>query len=170
MINATTPLSVGQAFNQGANIQNPGREIRQQASLRADSVLFGATGISREQSFSIVLERSYESLRSVIAGAREELGIPEGQVLDTSAEATANRIADFALNFFENYAENHPELEGQDAKQAFVDFIGAAIETGIQEARDILGSLSALSPEIDSSIDSIGDIVRQRLDAFLVEG
>lgn len=169
MINATTPLSVSQAFNQGANIQNPGREIRQQASVTGDSVLFGATGVSREQAFSIVLERSYERLRGVVGIAREELGIPEGQVLDTSPEATGNRIADFALNFFGNFAENRPELEGQEVKQAFVDFIGAAIDQGIEEARDILGALSALNPEIDSAIDVIGDLIRQRLDAFLAD-
>lgn len=122
------------------------------------------------QSNSVVLERAMEKLRSVVSDARAELGIPEGAVIDTSAEATATRIADFALGAFESFRGNHEEMGDEEVREAFVEMIGGAINQGIQEARDILTALSSLSPEVNSNIDSIADLVQGRLDTFLANG
>lgn len=123
--------------------------------------------LSREQTNALILERAFNKLRSVVDEARAELGIPEGAELDTSAEATAQRIGDFALNFFDKYLQQHPELEGDDARMRFAEFIGGAINQGIEEARGILRALSALNPEVTSKIDSIGELIKKRLDDFV---
>lgn len=135
-----------------------------------DVLQLGASSISLFESSNIVLERAFEQLRAVVSDARAELGIPEDTTLDLSPEATAGRIADFALGFFGNFLDNHPELDGDGARAAFVDLIGPAIEQGISEARGILGALSALSGETTGLIDSISSIVQERLDAFLANG
>ena len=127
---------------------------------------FGAQPPSAAEAINIVVERAMERLRQVVSDARAELGIPEDATLDTSPEATAQRIVDFALGFFDQYVENHPELSGDDARQEFSIFIGAAIQQGIQEAQGILGALDALNPEVESLIGAIESIVQERLDAF----
>jgi len=136
-----------------------------------DTVSLG-TGerISTRQATEIVIERAMEKLRAVVDNAREELGIPEGAVIDTSPEATAGRIADFALGFFPKYAENHGLNDDEEGRKQFADFIGGAIQQGIGEARSILMSLSALNPEIESNISSTWDIIQQRLDDFVANG
>ena len=67
------------------------------STLSQDSVSFGTGGISDAESQKIVLERAFEKLRAVVDDARAELGIPEGAVVDTSAEATARRIVEFEV-------------------------------------------------------------------------
>lgn len=136
-----------------------------------DILDFGSgTRLAMGDSMNVVLERAMEKLRSVVADARAELGIPEGAAVDTSAEATAMRIADFALGAFEAFRRNHDELGDSEAREAFVAFIGAAINQGIEEARGILTALTVLSPEVDSNISTIADFVKSRLDAFLANG
>jgi hypothetical protein len=129
--------------------------------------------LSSQESMGVVLERAMAKLLAVVEDARAQLGIPEGAVLDTSPEATANRIADFALNFFENWLENDEArlgLEDQEARQQFVDFIGAAIQQGIDEARGILESLQALNGDVESQIDNTAELVQQRLEDFVLNG
>ena len=67
------------------------------AAIRADSAHFGSRRVTVEQSIRVVVERSMARLREVLTHAHEELGIDHGRPFDTSAEATANRIADFAV-------------------------------------------------------------------------
>lgn len=140
--------------------QNPARDILE----------LGSKPPTPLQSSNIVLERAFEKLRAVVGNARAELGIPEGTVLDTSPEATANRIVDFALGAFESYWGNHDDLNQDDARAAFADFIGKAINQGIEEARDILTALNALNPEVGGNIDTISSLIQERLDAFVTGG
>ena len=126
--------------------------------------------LSSDQSMQIVVERAMEKLRSVVTDARAALGIPEGEQIDTSPEATANRIADFAIGAFERWLNNHKGLAEDDARKQFADFIGGAIQQGISEARDILGSLSALSPDVNTNIDTTWQIIQDRLNDFVANG
>jgi hypothetical protein len=129
---------------------------------------FQLTGsISSENSLKVVLERSYAQLRAIVGQARDDLNVPQGVSLNLSAEATANRIADFALGAFERFLANHEELGEDEARQAFVDLVGGAINQGIEEAREILMAFEALTPEVDAKIHTVGGIIQQRLDAFL---
>jgi hypothetical protein len=141
----------------------------QTKSTRTDSFSFSAK-ISFSQSQSIVLDRAFEQLRGVVDEARTALGIPEGQEVDTSADATANRIADFALNFFSQYAENNGLEDNEEGRAQFADFIGGAITQGIDEARGILNALSALDPEIATGIDDTASIIQGRLNDFVTNG
>lgn len=164
--------SIG-SVNVQQNVQLPPAPERSTTSTRSqaitarDSVSFGETKISDEQSNAILLERAYEKLRGVVETARTDLGYAPGEEIDISAEATAGRIVDFGLGAFETFQKNNPELEGKEARTAFAELIGGAIEQGISEARGILESLAALSEETDSKINSIADIISQRLQEFV---
>ncbi len=119
---------------------------------------------------NIVVERALDKLRGVVTQAREELGLPENAVLDTSPEATADRIATFALGAWVKYAERHNLEDTEENRKAFADFIGGAINQGISEARGILGSLNALTDEVDGNITKTSDIIQRRLQDFIING
>ena len=126
--------------------------------------------VSTAQAQNVLLERAYNKLKSVVDQARADLGIPEGAVIDTSPEATADRIVEFALGAFQSYWGSHPELGEEEARGEFAAFIGAAIGQGIDEARGILGALNALNPEVDGNIDKTAAIIEQRLNDFIENG
>ena len=137
------------------------------ASISVDTVSFGANPLSTGESLGVILERALAKLQEVVANAQAELGIEPGTSIDTSAEATANRIADFALGFFDQFLENNPELDENEARQAFIDLVGGAVQQGVDEALAILESLQSLTPEVGDKVDSILDLVNQRFEAFL---
>ena len=155
----------------------PKRQSAQPRDLKAgksDSVRFGAGGpVSSGDALQIVTERALEKLRAVVDDARAQLGLSDddtASVFDTSPEATANRIADFALNFFDKYAKNN-NLENDEAgRKQFSDFIGGAISQGIEEARGILTSLNVLTGDVGTNIDTTASIIQKRLDDFVKNG
>ncbi len=140
------------------------------ATAKKDMIEFGKGGsLTQDQTMQVVLERSFEKLRAVVSDARAELGLSEDTQIDTSPEATANRIADFALGAFSKWREGREGLSDEDARSQFASFIGGAIDQGISEARNILGALNALSSDVDTNISRTSDIIKQRLADF-VEG
>ncbi len=136
-----------------------------------DTAEFGLNGeLSVEESMNIVVERALDKLRGVVTKAREELGLPEDAVLDTSPEATADRIATFALGAWSKYAQQHKLEDTEENRKQFADFIGGAINQGISEARGILGALNALTNEVDGNITKTSNIIQQRLQDFITNG
>lgn len=135
---------------------------------KTDTVSFGQGGqLSTQESINIVTERAYAKLRSVVDQARADLGLSANDPLDTSAEATGNRIADFALGAFDKWLKNHELDDNDESRQAFVDFIGGAVQQGIDEASGILEALQALTPDAKNLIQDISNVIQQRFDAFL---
>ncbi|MBN2309848.1 MAG: DUF5610 domain-containing protein [Candidatus Hydrogenedentes bacterium] len=149
-------------------------QAQEQTAGLTDQLDFGKSGVlSTDDAMSILYERSMAKLQSVVEDARAALGLSETSVLDTSPEATAGRIADFALNFFDAWRqgdESRMALSDEEAREQFVNFIGGAIDQGFQEARGILDSLSALSTDINDGIDSTYEIIQQRLLDFVANG
>lgn len=137
---------------------------------RQDKVEFGKEPISLSDAQNVVVERALEKLRGVVDAARAELGLPESASFDTSPEATANRIADFALNFFGKYAENNGLADDEAGRAQFADFIGAAISQGIEEARGIFQALNVLNGGVSDHIDKTAGIIAQRLQDFVING
>lgn len=137
---------------------------------KEDKIQFGKQSLSTKESQQIVYERAMEKLRSIVDEARTELGVPEGVILDTSPDATADRILGFALNFFSKYAENNGLNDDEEGRKQFADFIGGAINQGIGEARDILGSLNALTGDTTTNIDKTAENIQKGLEDFVKNG
>ena len=132
--------------------------------------LGGGKPLSREDTGRIVLERAMNQLRAVVDEARAELGLAPGDALDTSEEATAGRIIDFALNFFGRYAENNRLADDEEGRTQFASFIGAAIAQGISEAEGILSALNATSESGGFDIGFTRSLIQERLDNFVANG
>lgn len=84
-----------------------------------------------------------------------------------SPENTSQRILDMAISFFPLSKIGQTEGDTKAARQSFSDFIGGAINTGFQQARDILGDLP---DDVVSGIDKTHALVFEGLEDFVENG
>ncbi|MDR2881673.1 MAG: DUF5610 domain-containing protein, partial [Azoarcus sp.] len=87
--------------------------------------------------------------------------------VDTSPEATANRIVSLSTGFFENYAAQHPGKDRDQLATDFVALIRKGFEKGFNEAKDILSGLGVLNGNIADGIQRTYDLVQKGYDDFL---
>ena len=144
MINSVNTLNAYQSANSAAANRQEVAARKSPLETARDAVEIGkGKPLSNDQSIQVVLERAMEKLRAVVDQARAELGLPEGAVIDTSPESTAQRIA---------------------------DFIGGAIQQGIEEARGILTALNSLNGDVDNNINKTWEVIQNRLTGFVKNG
>ncbi|MGJ8691226.1 MAG: DUF5610 domain-containing protein [Thalassotalea sp.] len=86
--------------------------------------------------------------------------------LDVSPQATANRIVQGATAFYDAFKEKNSDLADEAALTEFLTVIGAGIDKGFEEAKDILDSLSVLKGDIASNIGFTYEFVQQGLTDF----
>ncbi len=125
---------------------------------------------SAQNLYNGLSEKDLQNLENLVESAKADLGVSPDRSLDVSPEFTANRIVDFALLAFSQFQDNHAELSEEDIRSEFVNFIGKAIGKGVEEARDILTSLNALTEKVDADITTTVDFINQRLQEFAKQG
>ncbi|QFU21520.1 DUF5610 domain-containing protein [Shewanella eurypsychrophilus] len=86
--------------------------------------------------------------------------------IDTSPEATADRIVSFATQFFSLYQEQNSNMEFDDQLSSFMDIIGGAIDQGFNEAKEILTGLQVLEGDIAAGVDQTYSLVLEGLQTF----
>jgi hypothetical protein len=123
--------------------------------------------LSADKSMQVVYERAMQKLQSVVSDAKSALGISDDEELDTTPEATANRIADFALSGYDQWSKKHTNLSDDESRKQYSDYIGGAIQEGISQARDFLKSLNSLTGDVDSNINSTWETIQKRLNDFV---
>jgi len=127
-----------------------------------------AIPLNTQDEMRVILESAYPKIQGFVDDAKAKLGIKAGAVIDTSPEATTNRILDFSLGFFEQYRENHSDLNNKEAHEQFAEFIGGAIQEGIDEARETLGALSAIDDTTEYGIVPIENLIQDVLNSFVL--
>ena len=86
--------------------------------------------------------------------------------IDTSPEATADRITAFATAFYGRYKELNPDTEEAQQLDNFIKLISEGIEKGFSDAKDILGKLNVYEGDIESDVDKTYGLVMQGLQNF----
>lgn len=86
--------------------------------------------------------------------------------IDVSPEATADRIIQGSTAFYQAFKEQNSDLNEEESLNEFLNVIGAGIEKGFDQAKDILESLSVLEGDIATNIDLTFDFVQQGLMSF----
>ncbi len=142
--------------------------------------------LSSQQSLNVAILESEVSVRAAddplalvykaaIASINEELAPALGpnalqsvadEGLDTSPEATADRIVQGSTLLFARYQAANPDLKGQALVDQFISVIRGGIEQGFGEARDILEGLQVLDEEIAADIDRTFALVEEGLETF----
>lgn len=113
--------------------------------------------------------------RAAIEAINEELAPTMGENalqtaydngVDTSPEATADRIVSFATQFFSLYQEQNSNMEFDEQLSSFMDIIGGAIDQGFNEAKDILEGLQVLEGDIADGVEQTYSLVQEGLQLF----
>jgi hypothetical protein len=86
--------------------------------------------------------------------------------IDTSPDATAERIVAFATGFYSRYKALNPGRAEQDQLDNFLNVIGGGIEKGFADARDILKGLKVYEGEVSDGVDQTYAKVMAGLDSF----
>lgn len=89
--------------------------------------------------------------------------------LDTSPAVTADRIAAFALGFFDTVKANNEEKEQTLQLDNFIGMISGAVEKGFATARGILNDIGNVPTQVDTDINDTFELVMDRITAFAEE-
>ncbi|MCF6251856.1 MAG: DUF5610 domain-containing protein [Methylococcaceae bacterium] len=87
--------------------------------------------------------------------------------LDVSPEATADRIVSMSTGFFSQYHAQNPKMSDEQAAMTFAEIIRGGIDTGFEDAKNILDGLEVLKGDIANNIDITYELVQQGLQDFI---
>ncbi|MCG9711548.1 DUF5610 domain-containing protein [Shewanella insulae] len=114
--------------------------------------------------YKAAIEAINEELAPTMGEHAIETAVEQG--VDTSPEATAERIVSFATQFFAIHQEQNRGMSFDDQLSSFMDIIGGAIDQGFDEAKDILSGLKVLEGDIEAGVDKTYGLVQEGLQAF----
>lgn len=88
---------------------------------------------------------------------------------DVSPQATGQRIASFALAFFQTYKAQNSDLSGDDLVMSFRNEIQTGIENGFAHAEQVLSALELLDGEIKTNAAATYEVVMAELESAFAE-
>jgi hypothetical protein len=152
----STSAGISQAVQQSVNMQIL------QASARVSL-------IAGEQSLTLLYRSAIDRINDALAPQLGPNAIQNAIAsgVDTSPEATANRILSFSTAFFERYAAQNPGKDRDQLANDFVALIRGGFEKGFNEAKKILDGLGVLKGGIADGIQQTWDLVQKGYDDFL---
>lgn len=86
--------------------------------------------------------------------------------VDTSPQATADRIVGFATAFYQKYSEQNPDMPEEERLDKFLALVGGGVDKGFEDARDILDGLGVLEGKISDDIDSTYSLIQEGFAKF----
>ncbi|MCF4009313.1 DUF5610 domain-containing protein [Rheinheimera sp. UJ63] len=86
--------------------------------------------------------------------------------IDTSPEATAERIVSFATSLFNIYKQQKPSEDSLKQLDDFMGTIGKGIEQGFSDAKAILTGLKVFEGDVEKGVASTYDMVLKGLQNF----
>ena len=120
-----------------------------------------------EQTLSHIESGTFKSPENLFAATgKAEFEAKAAQSTDTSSEATAGRILEGITGYiFAAFELTHPDMTEEDL-ETFREQVMKGFEQGLEEAREIIGALGAMSPELTDGIAQTESLVREGLDDF----
>ncbi len=86
--------------------------------------------------------------------------------IDTSPEATAERIVGFATSLFKIYQQQKPNEDQEQQLTDFMAVIGKGINQGFDDAKAILTGLKVFEGEVETGVGKTFELVMQGLQSF----
>lgn len=123
---------------------------------------------SNNDSLSLLYKTALEGINAELEPVMGENAVQKiyDSGIDTSPEATAERIVAFATGFYSRYKELHPGKSEEETLESFLNVIGSGIEKGFSDAKDILTGLKVYEGEVESGVDKTYSLVMQGLTSF----
>ena len=117
-------------------------------------------------SLTITGKEVIEKLNELLADAVPN-GIESLNPKQYTPEATADRIVQGATAFFDLFAQQNPELEGEELVDAFMTEIESGIDEGFEDAIEILEGLGAFEIEgVREGISQTRALIDEKLLAY----
>jgi hypothetical protein len=169
------------AKSQTQTTENNGKSVSEVASNKtayaSSKQLMNSAIISAQQEVSLSSGNEPMILlyRAAIEAINEELAPTMGDNalqtaydngVDTSPDATADRIVSFATNFFSLYQDQNSSMSFDEQLSSFMEIIGGAIDQGFDEAKEILTGLEVLEGDIASGVEQTYSLIQEGLLAF----
>lgn len=145
--------------------QQTSKQLMNQAILSAQEDVSLKSG---DESMTLLYRAAIEAINEQLAPAMGENAIQTAydNGVDTSPEATADRIVSFATQFFSVHQQQNSNMSLDEQLDSFMSIIGGAIDNGFKEARDILSGLKVLQGDIAEGVDKTYGLVQEGLQAF----
>ena len=145
--------------------QQTSKQLMNQAILSAQQ---GVNIKSGDKSMVLLYRAAIESINKELAPTMGQNAIQTAydNGVDTSPEATADRIVSFATKFFSVHQQQHSGMSLDDQLESFMGIIGGAIDSGFKDAKDILSGLKVLQGDIAKGVDKTYSLVQDGLQAF----
>lgn len=154
-VNTTEQVKLS-AFQQTKKMQN--------AAIMDAAASNSAAGNPMQLLYKAAIEEINKQLEPAL-GENAIQAAYESEV-DVSPEATAKRIVQGATAYYEAFKSQNRDLSEEESLNEFLNVISSGIDTGFDDAKDILESLSVLEGDIATNIDSTYDFVQQGLNSF----
>jgi hypothetical protein len=94
--------------------------------------------------------------------------LPSTEGIDWSADATAQRIFDFASSFVELHKQQNPDMDEAEAIDTYETIIRGAVDKGVGEALEMLEGGGFLEHSVDLARET-QSLVHEKFDAFFAE-
>ncbi|MGL5394367.1 MAG: DUF5610 domain-containing protein [Shewanella sp.] len=145
--------------------QQTSKQLMNQAILSAQEDVSLKSG---DQSMTLLYRAAIEAINKELAPSMGENAIQTAydNGVDTSPEATADRIVSFATQFFSVHQQQNSNMSLDEQLDSFMSIIGGAIDNGFKEARDILSGLKVLQGDIADGVDKTYGLVQEGLQDF----
>lgn len=89
--------------------------------------------------------------------------------LDLTPEATAARITEFAVSFYDAYKENNQGVEATRQLDGFVELVKGAVEEGFADAKEILSGIGRIPAQVEADMDRTLELTMAGMDRFADE-
>ena len=86
--------------------------------------------------------------------------------VDTSPQATADRIVGFATAFYQKFSEQNPDMPEEERLDKFLSLVGGGVDKGFEDARGILDGLGVLNGKVSDDIDSTYSLIQEGFAKF----
>lgn len=86
--------------------------------------------------------------------------------VDTSPQATADRIVGFATAFYQKFSEQNPDMPEEERLDKFLSLVGGGVDKGFEDARGILDGLGVLEGKVSDDIDSTYSLIQDGFAKF----
>ena len=151
-----------QAALRYSEVVSEGHEAKSQAVSRGDRVEISPMS---QYTANLIFDKIAAKVAEKYGDEAAEL-IKFDSDLDTSPQATAERIFTFATGFYQKYAEQHSDEDAKEVLSRFMTTIRNAVDQGFQEAQKILAGLSGFTPEIEDVAKQTYQQLQEMLDRF----
>lgn len=148
------------------------RSVKEQARQAKNTAILKANEQvslrSNNDSLSLLYKTALEGINSELEPVMGENAAQKiyDSGIDTSPEATAERIVAFATGFYGRYKELNPDKSEEENLNNFLKIIGGGIDKGFDDAKDILKGLKVYEGDVESGVDKTYSLVMQGLDTF----